>query len=112
MLGKSREHKCVSTSTDCVILAGGDCITVAHKATSGPWSFVRSLPPGLKDHGKEEGLVGKQCNLSRLTLPDFKNRYQARVIKTVELMKGWSLITVEYNGKCRNRPTHAELVNF
>ena len=63
MLAESREHKCVIIPTGGII--GDEPVGLHHrtcKATSGPWGFVQPLPPDLKDHRKEEGLIGKQCN--------------------------------------------------
>ena len=63
MLDESREQKRVIIPTGSAI--GDELVGLHHrtcKATSGPWGFVQPLPPDLKDHRKEEGLAGKQCN--------------------------------------------------
>lgn len=71
-------------------------------------SFVQPLPPGLKDHRKEESLIEQGLTTVRPgghALPGFKSYYKARVNKAVELVKGYTLVTEELNRDRRN--THA-----
>lgn len=63
-----------------------------------------SWPERLQERG---GPCRNTVQLGELTFPDFKNHYQTRVIKIGELMKGWTVITVEHNRECRNILTHA-----